>query len=76
MSEYEWLDIFADNLVDILKDARMSQNELADITGLSRSTVSKYINKKAMPGVKALINISEAVNVSLDELMFFDDVIE
>lgn len=76
MSEVEWMDIFGDNLVDLLKEARMTQHELAEAAGLTDAAISNYINKRRMPNVKALINISEALDVSLDELMFFGDTIE
>ena len=36
MSEIEWMDIFGDNLRDILKDYNMSQIELADAAGIAR----------------------------------------
>lgn len=76
MSEMEWMDIFGDNLVDLLKEARMTQHELAETAGLTDAAISNYINKRRMPNVKALINISEALDISLDELMFFGDTID
>ena len=76
MSEVEWLDIFADNLREILEDYRMSQKELADVTGLSEGTISNYINKRQLPGIKAIINISEALNMSIDDLIFFGETIQ
>lgn len=76
MSEVEWMDIFGDNLVDILKEVGMTQKELAEETGLAESAISNYINKRRMPNVRALINISEALDISLDELMFFGDTID
>ena len=44
MGQQEWLNIFGDNLASILEEERMSQRELARLTGLSESTISKYIN--------------------------------
>lgn len=76
MSEMEWMDIFGDNLVDLLKEARMTQRDLADATGVTEAAISNYINKRRMPTVKALINISEALDISLDEFMFFGDTID
>lgn len=73
MTEYEWLDIFGDNLVDLLKEANMTQRELADAAGLSEGSISNYIHKRKLPGVKALVNISEALDCPLDDLMFFGD---
>lgn len=75
MTELEWLDIFGDNLVSLLRDARMSQRELADATGLTEATISYYINKRKMPGLKAIINIAYAFDVSVDELIDFGEMI-
>ena len=57
MTELEWLDIFSNNLIDILKDQRMTQRDLADAAGLSEGMVSSIINKQKMPGIKTIINI-------------------
>lgn len=76
MNELEWLDIFGDNLVSLLRDAQMSQRELADATGLTEATISYYINKRKMPGLKAIINIAYAFDISVDELIDFGEMIE
>lgn len=73
MSEKEWLDIFADNLRNILSEARYSQKDLAETTGISESSISDYINKRKMPGVRALVNISYELGISFDDLMDFGD---
>lgn len=71
MTELQWLEIFGDNLKDILDGAGYTQRDLADDTGLSEATISKYINKQQMPGVKALISIAYVLDCSLDDLMDF-----
>lgn len=76
MSEYEWIDTFGDNLQDMMRDANMSQLELANITGLSKSTISRYINKLMMPSLRAIINIAYALDCSVDDLVDFGDTIE
>lgn len=73
MTECEWMDIFASNLIEMLQEARMTQRELADAAGLSEGAISMYISRNRMPNVKALINISEALDVTLDDLMYFGD---
>lgn len=75
MTEAEWLDIFSDNLIDILNEQGYSQEELAYETNLSQSTISKYINKKQMPSLKAIINIAYALDCSIDELIDFGEKI-
>ena len=76
MSEQEWLDIFGDNLVSILEEYKMTQDELAEETGLSKGTISKYIRKKQIPNLKAIINLSYALDMDIDELIDFGDRIE
>lgn len=76
MTELEWLDIFGDNLVDLLKGANMTQRELADAAGLSEATVSYYIHKQKIPGLKAIINIADALDLYIDDLIYFGDRIE
>ena len=75
MTEAEWLDIFSDNLMDMLNEQGYSQEELAYETNLSQSTISKYINKKQMPSLKAIINIAYALDCSIDEFIDFGEKI-
>lgn len=76
MTEQAWLNIFGDNLNELIIEAGMNQADLAEAARLSEATISYYINKRKIPGVKALVNIAYALNVSLDELMYFGDTIE
>ena len=46
MSEEDWLNIFSGNLASMLYDARMTQRDLADETGLSEATISCYLNQR------------------------------
>ena len=76
MSQQEWLDIFGDNLANILEEEEISQKELSRLTGLSESTISKYINKLQMPTVRAIINISYALDWSFEDMLNYGDIIE
>ena len=76
MSQQEWLDIFGDNLVSILEEQRISQKELSRLTGLSESTISRYINKLQMPNMRAIINISYALNWSLEDMLNYGSMLE
>lgn len=73
MSEQEWLDIFGDNLADIMAEKGYSQSDLADATGLSISAISNYINKKKIPTVRAIINMAYELDLSFDEFIDFGD---
>ena len=76
MSQQEWLDIFGDNLASILEEERISQKELSRLTGLSESTISRYINKLQMPNVRAIINISYALNWSLEDMLNYGSMLD
>ena len=73
MSEQEWLEIFADNLDELLKEKGYTQKDLADSTWLSEATISSYINKRKLPGIRAIINIAYELDLSLDDFLDFGD---
>lgn len=76
MSEQEWLDIFADNLRDIMRENDYTQRELSRLIGISQGYLSKILNKQALPSIKTLVNMSFEFTMTLDELMVFGDRIE
>ena len=76
MSELEWLDIFADNLIEMLDETGMSQRDLAEATGISEASISGYIRRRKVPGVKAILNIAYALDCSITDLIDFGDTID
>lgn len=75
MSESEWLIYFSDCLYDIMVERKISQRELAERTGLSDGTISKYINGVQIPKFTAAINIAMALDCTLEELGCFGEMI-
>ena len=47
----------------------ISEGELARRTGLSKMTISRYLNKKRMPTLKALVNLSYVLCVPITDLI-------
>ena len=76
MSEVEFIDIFADNLRDMMEDVRISQRELAKEAMLSRITINRYLNKKMMPSLRAIINICYVLNCNLYDILPACNMIE
>ena len=76
MGQQEWLNIFGDNLASILEEERMSKRELARLTGLNESTISRYINKLQMPTVRAIINISFALEWQFEDMLNYGAMLE
>ena len=76
MTQTEWKDIFANNLVDVLNEKNMTQSQLARETGLSVSRIHDYINKNATPTIYALSNIAYVLDLDIHDLANFDEFIE
>ena len=60
---------FTQNLQSVRKNNNMSQEELAELLGVSRQAVSKWEQGEGYPEAEKLLIISEKLNVSLDSLM-------
>lgn len=73
MTEQAWLNIFGDNLRDILKEYGYTQKQFADATNIPEYLISLYINKKRMPTIKNLVNMSLELGIDMDEFTVFDD---
>lgn len=71
MTEVEWLATFSEELKTCLKERNMTQRELADKSGLAESSISEYIKGHKLPGIKAAINMSYALNMDIGELVDF-----
>src|SRR5665647_3799069 len=60
---------FAENLKTIRQERHISQEELAEIIGVSRQAVSKWEQGSGYPEMEKLLVLSKEINVSLDYLM-------
>ena len=76
MKKNEWKYEFGANLDYLLKQYPMTRQELADATGLDRSTISNYILGKRMPTVDAILAIAYAIDCTTDELIDLDGPID
>ena len=60
---------FGENLQNIRKKNHMSQEDLAELLGVSRQAVSKWELGEGYPEVDKLLILSQKLNVSLDSLL-------
>lgn len=60
---------FSEILKDLMAKRNMSQPDLADILGVSRVSISKYQNGKALPDYDGLLKIADLFNVTTDYLL-------
>lgn len=59
----------ANRLVELRRKKGLSQEELADLLGVSRQAVSKWERAEASPDTDNLICLAKIYGVSLDELL-------
>lgn len=69
ITQEDWLEIFAAKVQVALIESHTSQRDLAIMSGLSEATISCYIHKTKMPGVKAILNIAHALDMTVEELI-------
>ena len=62
-------ETFGQRFARIRKQRGLTQEELGEKVGLSGQAVSKWENDASMPDVSLLVDLSELLNVSLDELL-------
>jgi len=56
------------NLVRLRTNAGLTQQELSDAAGVSRSTVARIESNRQSPGVETLTRLADALGVTLDHL--------
>ena len=69
ISEVEFIDIFADNLRDVMIEVGISQSDLAYEAGLTKATINRYLNKQRFPTLKAVVNICYVLDCSIDDII-------
>ncbi len=60
--------IIGERIQQLRKNAGYSQKEFSELLNIPQSTLSSYETNKNKPTLKALIDLSEKLNVSLDWL--------
>lgn len=60
---------FAENLKTLREENKLSQEDLAEVLGVSRQSISKYEQGKGYPEIAKLLILSENFGVSLDDLL-------
>ena len=69
MSEVEFIDIFADNLRDLIIESGYSISEIAREIGINKSTLSKYLRKERLPSIDILVNLSIFLLCDIEDLI-------
>ena len=66
--------MFGENLIELRKLHNMSQEELAELIGISRQTLSKYETGESLPDIEKCKMIADVFGVLLDDLVKYNIV--
>lgn len=64
---------FASNLKAAMAAKNISQAELADLSGISKSGISQYLSGKFQPKEKIINKLAEALDCTANYLMYEED---
>ena len=70
MEEDEWRLIFSSKLIKKMRRFGITQTGLSEETGISRITISKYLNGRATPSTYNLQLIARTLRCSPSELLY------
>lgn len=59
----------AANLRNLISARGTSQQEVADLMGLSQSSVSKWAHAKVMPDLKSIVGLADLFGVTISEIV-------
>lgn len=66
------MTLFGDNLKQLRELKQLTQNELADLIGIHATHLSKYERNLASPSVEVVKKLTEALDVTADQLIYGD----
>ena len=72
MTDLEWMELFAENLKSLMDDRGITQHELAEISGCSDSTISRYLKKRQIPNAPTITRLAYALDCDVAELIDFE----
>lgn len=73
MTEQDWRDEFGRNLASLLYEAGLTQKNLAEMSGITESDISRYIGGTQTPSATAIVNLAYVLRCDCDDLIDFDE---
>lgn len=74
MSTYE--DNLGSNIREVRQKRRFSQEKLAELCGISNTTLSAYENSKKIPNLTTVAKISRSLGVSIERLYYGEKAVQ
>ena len=67
----EWKRAFSRKIERLMTNRRMTQRDLAELSGIAEATISSYAKGASMPSAKNIQLLARAFKISIDELYDF-----
>lgn len=68
MIEQEWRKRFSNRLTSLIELVGINQTDLSKKSGISETSISRYINGEQTPSLYHAVKISKAIDIPLDTL--------
>ena len=68
--------MFKDKVRELMKAQDLSQKDMAEKTGITEASISRYLNGERTPRIDIIVNFAKALKVDVDYLIFDDDEIK
>lgn len=75
MTDEEYRKVVGDRIKTLLRDRSMKHETLAEMVGVSRQSMSMYINGRALPNVRIIRRIAKILNCDVRDIIDFDYVL-
>lgn len=72
----EWRADFVRNLSGMMNEENINQTELAKRSNLSKETINKYLNYQRYPSAIAVVNLAQALNCDVEDLIWAYGLVE
>lgn len=72
MNSNDYSAMFSKRIKAVLEERNMSQKELAEKTGLTEASVSRYVNGTRAPKAPVIVEMAKALNVDVGYLLDFE----
>lgn len=72
MTSQEWRILFKNNLKRIMIERHFNAALLSEYSGLSESSISKYLHGTRIPTALNLVKLAQVMQVDVRDLLYFD----
>lgn len=57
------------NIINAIKESKLTQTQLAKLLGIGQQTISEYIRGKSMPALDTLANLCKVLDLDANEIL-------